>query len=135
MRSPRHIIAAAVVALPSLFASGLVAAQETTAMDDAAMMAMDGAGSACGCRNQQQPPWHGSVNPPACGPSCHPCGVFHADPCGQLHAKHEARRHCVTLPPCFARLHTWWAEGVMPTPKPLAMPRCHQCGAVIEGGF
>jgi hypothetical protein len=136
VRSPCRIIAAVVVALPSLFATGPAAAQETTVTDESAMMSMDGSGNACGCRNMQQPPWHGSMSGPACGPSCHPCGVFHADPCGQLRAKHDIHRHgCVTLPPCFPRLHTWWAEGFMPTPKPLAMPRCHQCGAVIEGGL
>ncbi|MFM7207137.1 MAG: hypothetical protein ACKO4T_10770 [Planctomycetaceae bacterium] len=136
MRSPRRIIATVVVAAVSAsLAIGVATAQETTVMDGSAMMSTDGAGSACGCRNMQQPPWHASVSGPACGPSCHHCGVFHADPCGQLRAKHEAHRHCVTLPPCFPRLHTWCTEGFMPTPRPLALPRCHQCGAVIEGGL
>ncbi|MFM8733652.1 MAG: hypothetical protein ACKOC8_00425 [Pirellulales bacterium] len=137
MRSAHHIIAAAIVAaMPSLFAAHRAAAYETMpTTDDSAMMAMDGPANACGCRNQQQPPWHASVSGPACCPPQHHCGVFHADPCGQVHAKHEAYRHGLTLPPCFPRLHTWWAEGTMPTPKPLALPRCHQCGAVIAGGF
>lgn len=137
MRSARHIIAAAIVAaVPSLLATVHAAGYQTmTATDDSAMMAMDGPANDCGCRNRQQPPWHASVNGPACCPPQHHCGVFHADPCGQVHAKHEARRHGMILPPCFPRLHTWWAEGYMPTPPPLALPRCHQCGATIEGGF
>lgn len=137
MRSPRHIIAAVILAVPSLFATAPAPAREATVMDDSAMMSTDGPGAACGCRNVQQPPWHASVAGPACGPSCHPCGVFHADPWGQLRAKHEAHRQCggVTLPPHFPRLHAWCSEGYMPTPRPLALPRCHQCGAAIEGGF
>lgn len=135
MRSPCRIIAAVVFAVPSLLAIGPAPAREATVMEQSEMMSMDGRGDACGCRNVQQPPWHASVNGPACGPSCHHCGVFHADPCAQLQAKHDAYRHCITLPPCFPRLHAWWAEGTMPTPRPLAVPRCHQCGAAIEGGF
>lgn len=136
MFSPRHIIAAVVIAVPSLFATVTATAQQPTVMDESAMMSTDGSGNGCGCRDVQSPPWHASVNGPACGPACHHCGVFHADPCGQLRAKHDIHRHCgVTLPPCFPRLHTWCAEGYMPTPRPLALPRCHQCGAVIEGGF
>jgi hypothetical protein len=91
----------------------------------------------CGCRDVQRPPWHGNVQGPACGPVCRGgCGgVFHANPCGQLHLRAHALAHCMTLPPCFPRLHGWLAEGRMPTPPPPALPRCHQCGAVIEGGF
>lgn len=98
---------------------------------------MDPGGSGCGCRGVQRPPWHGNVQGPACGPGCgQGCGgVFHADPCGQLHLRAYARAHCMTLPPCFPRLHGWLAEGHMPTPPPPALPRCHQCGAVIDGGF
>ncbi len=136
MRSPCRIIAAVLVALPSLFATGIATAQETTVMDESAMMSTDGAGGDCNCRSVQQPPWHGTVSGPACGPTCHHGGVFHADPCGQLRAKHDIHRHgCVTLPPCFPRLHALWVEGSMPTPKPLALPRCRQCGAVLEGGY
>jgi len=123
-----------VTALPALVAMARANAQGPMDMDSSVMM--DGSGSACGCRSSQQPPWHGSVNGTVCAPACHHCGVFHADPRGQLHAKHDIRRHgCVTLPPIFPRLHTLCAEGYMPTPPPLALPRCHQCGAVIEGGF
>ncbi len=135
MPSPCRIIAAVVI-LPAVCALGLAPAQGTTVTDDSAMMSTDGSGSGCGCRTAQQPPWHGSVSGPAVGPTCHHGGVFHADPCGQLWAKHDLHRHaCVTLPPCLPRLHTWWTEGFMPTPRPLALPRCHQCGAVIEGGL
>ncbi|NBT14298.1 MAG: hypothetical protein EBS56_12090 [Planctomycetia bacterium] len=107
-----------------------------TAEDAGAGPAMDAA-AGCGCRNVQRPPWHGSVQGQACGPACGTgCGgVFHANPCGQLHLRRYAREHCMTLPPCFPRLHALCAEGFMPTPPPPALPRCHQCGAVIEGGF
>jgi hypothetical protein len=138
VRFTRHIIAAAIVAtVPSLLAIGFAVAQETMpAMEDSTMMSTEDAGNACGCRSGQQPPWHASVGGTECRPSCHPCGVFHADPCGQLQAKHDLHRHgCVTPPPCFPRLQAWWAYGSLPTPKPLAHPCCHQCGAAIEGGF
>ncbi|MGI9178521.1 MAG: hypothetical protein ACR2IT_11785 [Pirellulales bacterium] len=135
MRTIRPVIAAVIVAVvPSIFSIRTAIAQET--MPDSAMMGMDGRGESCGCRNTQQPPWHGSVNGSECRPACPTCGVFHADPCGQLHPRQHLHQ-CppLVLPPCFPRLHAWWAEGAMPTPRPLALPRCHQCGAVIEGGF
>ena len=114
-------------------------AQETIIVTEDAGTAEPEMGSAagCGCRNVQRPPWHGNVQDPACGPVCRSgCGgVFHANPCGQLHLRAYARAHCMTLPPCFPRLHGWLAEGQMPTPPPPSLPRCHQCGAVIEGGF
>lgn len=99
-----------------------------------------GSADSCGCRDAQRPPWHGNVQGGACGQACGtgchvPGGVFHANPCGQLHLRRHAREHCMTMPPCFPRLHGWFAEGAMPTPPAPAMPRCHQCGAVVEGGF
>lgn len=120
------------------------AADTIIVMDDSGAAATDGAtepGAGCGCRDVQRPPWHGNVQGPACGPECGPVchsggkRVFHANPCGQLHLRAYARAHCMTLPPCFPRLHGWLAEGHMPTPPPPALPRCHECGAVIEGGF
>jgi hypothetical protein len=89
-------------------------------------------------RSPQAPPWHGSVGAVDCGPHCPPGNVYHADPRGQLFTKCQVlhgRHGCVTLPPCFPRLHTLFAEGYLPTPRPITLPRCHQCGAVIEGGF
>lgn len=122
-----------------LWGCALVSASETIIVTEdagAAGLAM-GAPDGCGCRDAQRPPWHGNVQGSACGPACGhgPHGVFHANPCGQLHLRRYAREHCMTLPPCFPRLHGWFAEGQMPTPPPPAMPRCHQCGAVIEGGL
>lgn len=112
--------------------------------DETIMMPQDGGGlelgngaADCGCRNVQRPPWHGNVQPADCGPPCHGTGrgMFHANPCNQLHLRRYARENCMTMPPCFPRLHAWCAEGAMPTPPPPAMPRCHQCGAAIDGGF
>ena len=99
-------------------------------------MVMNG-GAGCGCQNVQRPPWHGNVSGSACGPACVPGygSKFHANPWGQLHLRRYAREHCMTLPPCFPRLHGWMADGQMPSPEPPALPRCHQCGAVIDGGF
>lgn len=113
-------------------------AQETIfATTDAGAAPVSDAGAGCGCRDVQRPPWHGNVQGQACGPACNAgCGgVFHANPCGQLHLRRTARQHCMTLPSCFPRLHGWVAEGQMPSPEPPAMPRCRQCGAAIEGGF
>lgn len=113
-------------------------AQETMIITEDAVASPAGdAAAGCGCRNVQRPPWHGSVHGSACGPACGTgCGgVFHANPCGQLHLRRYARENCMTLPPCFPRLHGWLAEGHMPSPVPPALPRCHQCGAAIEGGF
>lgn len=137
MHTVRFAIAAAIVAaLPSILVIRNARAQETiTVTEESAMSAMDGnGGSECGCRNVQNPPWHASVGGSHCGPVCQPHGVFHANPCGQLHVRRHLH-HGTTLPPLFPRLHGWCAEGFMPTPPPLAVPRCHQCGAAIEGGF
>lgn len=81
------------------------------------------------------PPWHGSMHPAPCGPKCPPPTLFHADACGQLFGRRACHPHAVVVPSCFPRLHGWWAEGLMPSPVPPALPRCHQCGAMIEGGF
>ncbi len=92
--------------------------------------------SGCGCRNVQQPPWHGNLHTNTCGPACGPClGTFHADPCHQLHPRRHLQSGCVKMPSCFPRLHGWCAEGIMPTPVSPRTPRCHQCGAMIDGGF
>jgi len=133
----RFAIAAAIVAaLPSILVIRETHAQETiTVTEDSAMPDTDGDGnSACGCGNGQNPPWHASVGGSHCGPVCRPHGVFHANPCGQLHVRRHLH-HGTTMPPLFPRLHGLCAEGFMPTPPPLAVPRCHQCGAAIEGGF
>lgn len=127
-----------VSAAAALFSSRGACGQETiTITEDPAMMAGDmGAGSgSCGCRNVQRPPWHGNVHG-SCNPCCDPhTGMFHADPCRQLGMRRYARENCMRMPSCFPRLHTWCAEGYMPSPPPPVTPRCHQCGAVIEGGF
>ena len=129
------ITAAIVAALPSILVIRETRAQETITIEESGMQDMDGnEGSACGCGNGQNPPWHASVGGCHCGPVCRPHGVFHANPCGQLHVRRHLH-HGTTLPPLFPRLQGLCADGFMPTPPPLAVPRCHQCGAAIEGGF
>ena len=95
----------------------------------------------CGCRggqpqqSWQQPPWHGNVRGNQCGQpqtTCRGSSVYQAHPFQQLSAKHSP---CVTLPPCLPRLHAMCREGYLPSPVPPVQPRCHQCGATIEGGF
>lgn len=121
-----------------------VAQQPETMMEETGMAAaMDGAPAAgCGCNNVQRPPWHGNVQGEGCGSACGaPCAtgcgghVFQAKPCHQLHLRGYARANCMTLPPCFPRFHTWCTEGYLPSPQGPSLPRCHQCGAVIDGGF
>lgn len=116
------------------------------------------------CRAGRTPPWHGSVVAgrgypvtagrgaivahgaadhcgPACrscGPACRSCGL--PGMCGLTGACHPPLAGwglgCpYPLPPCLPRLHSWLREGVILSPQPLVMPRCHQCGAVIQGGF
>lgn len=137
MRTAAPFIAA--VALSALVPSAWLrsaSAQETIVMegDAGAGMTMDEP-AACGCRVPQSPPWHGSVAGDRCGPSCPPPTMFHANPCGQLAMKHSAHRHGHVLPPCFPRLHGWLADGSWPTPRPITMPRCPNCGAHIEAGM
>jgi hypothetical protein len=95
----------------------------------------------CGCRggqpqqSWQQPPWHGNVRANQCGAPqacCRGSSVYQANPFQQLQAKHSP---CVTLPPHFPRLHAMCREGYLPSPVPPVQPRCHQCGAAIQGGF
>ena len=125
----RGLVAAlAVAAFSSIATIREVPAQETVVTEGATP------GSDCGCKSVQRPPWHGSVRGPACGPACAPHGgMFHANPCGQLHVRQQLHATGATMPSLFPRLHTWCAEGYMPTPRPLAMPRCHHCGMPIEG--
>lgn len=89
----------------------------------------------CGCRTAQQPPWHGNVRGSQCGAGqacCRGSSVYQAHPFQQLHSRPTG---CVTLPPCLPRLHALCREGYLPSPIPPRQPRCHQCGAAIEGGF
>jgi hypothetical protein len=134
VRIIRHgIIAALTVAA----FSSIVTIRETTAQETVTITEGDATGAGCGCKGVQQPPWHASVRGPACGPVCGPQHgrMFHADPCGQLCVRRQLHQTGATMPSIFPRLHTWCAEGHMPTPRPIAVPRCHECGAVIEGGF
>jgi hypothetical protein len=115
--------------------------------DSAAVIeGMEGSGpqspGGCGCqagaaRSYQQPPWHGTVSAAQAGcgqPTCRGSNVFQAHPCAQLHWRETAG--CgVTLPSCLPRLTTLFREGYMPSPTPPALPRCHQCGSPIAGGF
>ncbi|MFM7107555.1 MAG: hypothetical protein ACKOZU_02965 [Planctomycetaceae bacterium] len=107
-------------------------AQETIVLDDADVGGMAAAPGACGCRNAQSPPWHGSVAGDPCGPSCPPPNVFHADPCRQAWLKHNARQQGCVLPPHFPRMHGWLTDGRWPTPRPIMLPRCPRCGAHLE---
>ena len=119
----------------------LASAQEAMTITEEPGMAAAASAGGCGCNNVQRPPWHGNVHGQPCGAACETgcrtgCGgVFHANPCHQLHLRGYARAHCMTMPPCFPRLQAWCAEGYMPTPVSPSQPRCHQCGAVIDGGF
>ena len=99
-------------------------------------------GSRYGYPGAQNPPWHGSVAAApaaACGPACHHCGGYGpacacmgGHGCGWLWAQ---RSMGYSLPPLFPRLHTLIHDGYLPTPPPVAMPRCHNCGAMIDAGF
>ena len=92
--------------------------------------------ASCNCEGNRQPPWHGNAAGRCCNrPCCPPPTHFHADACGQLRAKDEARRNCVALPPAFPRFDTWRHTGRLPSPKPIAIPRCHHCGAHIPVGM
>jgi len=128
-----QVIVAAMLAgiLSSVSGPRPACGQETIVMEGPA-----GAGVAHPGQDVRRPPWHRSVQGEACG-SGHVCrahGMFHADACGQL--RHHGDHHgCVTRPSCFPRLQGWWTDGIMPTPPPLELPRCHQCGAVIAGGL
>ena len=111
------------------------------------------------CRSAQRPPWHGSVvagrGMPAayghagvaspcqsghCGPApaCRACGL--PGVCGATGACHPPMPcgwwgYPYPLPPCLPRLSSCLREGILLSPQPLAVPRCHRCGAHIEGGF
>ena len=138
MRTVRLIIAATIAAaIPSILVIRDTQAQETIVMEEAAMGEHGPAAADCNCRAGQRPPWHGNVasGSHGCGPVCRPHGKFHADACGQLHAKRHVHQGCVTLPPAFPRLQGMWTDGVMPSPPPPRLPRCHNCGAEIAGGF
>jgi len=139
------LVAAAFVGLSAaLLPVRTVYAQESiTVTEDPAMAPSVGISadpSACGCRNVQQPPWHGNVHGDHCGPACGPAcgtghGTFQANPWGQLHMRRHIKAGCVTLPPCMPRLHAMCREGYLLSPTPPTLPRCHECGAMIEGGF
>jgi hypothetical protein len=129
----RGLVAAlTVAAFSSILTIRVAPAQETVMITEDAAPGAD-----CNCKGVQRPPWHGSVRGPACGPACTPHGgMFHADPRGQLCMKHQARAMGATPPSYFPRLHTWCAEGYMPTPRPLALPHCRHCGMPLEdSGF
>lgn len=139
---PRQLAPLLIVgAIAALLLCRTAVAQETiTITEEPGMSAAPQTGPAagdCGCNGLQRPPWHGNVHGDPCGPVCgRGCGgVFHANPCHQLHLRAYARANCMTLPPCFPRLSSLCREGYLPSPAPLCMPRCHQCGAVIDGGY
>ena len=136
MSRARFVIAATIVAaIPSIHGIREARAQETIVMEGAAMPGMI-AGD-CNCKGVQRPQWHGSVASEACGcgPVCQAHGMFHADSCGQLRSHRQVQSGCVTPSPWFPRLHGWRVDGMMPSPQPLSLPRCHECGAVVAGGY
>lgn len=75
----------------------------------------------------------------SCGPKgCRACGL--SGVCGLTGACHPPLAagcwgHPYPLPPCLPRLSACLREGRLVSPQPLAIPRCHECGAAIEGGF
>lgn len=117
------------------------------------------------CRSQMRPPWHGSAHAGygqrlptghcmsgACGPShaapcrsCGPtaCGPKPCGPCapgicgltGFCHAPGGAFGAHYPLPPCLPRLHAFLRDGMVLSPQPLVVPKCHECGAVLPMGF
>lgn len=123
-----------------LLACLLPLAAVTTAAEiasESSPLTFDGGAAAtdCDCQHNRQPPWHGNVTDPCCNrPCCPPPNMFHADAWGQLGAKEEAKRHCLELPPSFPRFNGW-RKGFMPSPKPIAMPRCHHCGMPVQPGM
>jgi len=126
----------ALVAFVVAACGGFPTARESRA-DETSMVMVDAGPAAgdCTCRSRQAPPWHGNVDGMSCPPMHHGNRIFQANPCGQLGMLCPWNRCGAQLPPCFPRLHGCCADGQMPTPRPIAIPRCHQCGAVIEGGF
>lgn len=131
----RGMIAALIVAcVPSIHSIREAAARSPVIVSESVGVAAGA--EACGCRNAQRPPWHASVAAPGCGPVCHRHGtMFHADPRGQLCIHRQLREANATMPSLFPRFHTLCSEGYLPTPRPPALPRCHNCGALIEPGF
>ena len=120
-------------ALPAL---SRAAAEEAIVMEgDAAGMGMPADSAACGCRDLHSPPWHGNVAGDPCGPSCPPPNKFHANPCGQLWMKHHARQQGYLPPSWFPRLEGRMTHGSWPTPRPIQLPRCPNCGAHIDLGM
>lgn len=137
MRIAAPLIAA--LALTALAPSAWIpsaSAQETIVMEgDAGSELSMAEPGACNCRASQAPPWHGGVTGDHCAPSCPPPTMFHANPCGQLWMKHTARQQGHVLPPCFPRMHGRLADGWWPTPRPITLPRCPNCGAHIDAGM
>lgn len=117
------------------------------------------------CRSQMRPPWHGSAHagygqrlptghcmsgacgpghaapcrtcgPAACGPApCGPCAPGICGVTGFCHAPGGAWGAHYPLPPCLPRLHAFLREGMVLSPQPLVVPKCHECGAVLPMGF
>lgn len=117
------------------------------------------------CRSQMRPPWHGSAvagygqrvptghcmsgacgpshaapcrscGPAACGPKpCGPCAPGICGVTGFCHAPGGAFGAHYPLPPCLPRLHAFLRDGMILSPQPLVVPKCHECGAVISMGF
>ncbi|MFM7522437.1 MAG: hypothetical protein ACKO9B_18505 [Planctomycetota bacterium] len=147
-RSPRHrrpsspgavaaFAALATVALLVGAASAPVGGQEFDDFPSPRMTVPPGYGAPV----RQSPPWHGSVAAApnaACGPACHHCGGY-GPACARMGCQgcglFSHRALGVSLPPFFPRLHTLFHDGYLPTPPPVALPRCHNCGAHIDGGF
>jgi hypothetical protein len=134
---PRSVIAIMIVGTAAFLSSRGACGQETIMItEDSVMSVGEGMGSEpCDCGDVRRPPWHGNVRG-SCDPCCDPhTGVFHANPGGQLHMRRHARENCMRMPSCFPRLHTWCRDGYLPSPTPPVTPRCHQCGAVVDGAF
>ena len=82
----------------------------------------------------------------ACGPGpapCRTCGPTPSGPwapgiCGSTgfcHAPVGGGGMHYPLPPCLPRLHAFLRDGMVLSPQPLVVPKCHECGAVLPMGF
>ena len=144
--APRSAAWVAVVALSLAVGWSPARGQDLPVIDDTMPVGVAGPAPCAACRGGQTPPWHGSVaaapggwRAPACGPACAPgCGPGYGPACGHMGAGcgwWSGRGMGYTLPPFFPRLSTFCREGWLPTPPPVAVPRCHNCGAMIDAGF
>lgn len=153
MRRSHALVPALLCTLLAVAAGARVGAQDIRGVP---VIGGPATGDCESCRTGRQPPWHGSVvdgraypvhQGPACGPVCRSCGPVGracgpcgpSGVCGLTGACHPPYGgfwgNPYPLPPCLPRLSALMREGALLSPQPLVVPRCHQCGAHIPGGF